>query len=277
MSRRAAIVGDIHGCLAEAEQLLEELRRRGLRYEDELILLGDLVDKGPDALGVVQFFGRQRELGQRTVLLLGNHEQRHARWRAAVRREAAGGKANTMKDEGGVLQGLNDALTDADEAFLDSATLWHEIPWAGALVVHAGLLPEMLPDPSNLPDLGALDGLSRKQRERLQRVVRLRYWRPSAAERGFVPMGSEAPGDTYWAELYDGRFGHIYFGHEPFVDADGPVAFPHATALDLGAVHGNRLAAMLLEGDARVPVVVRASREWHVSRGGGVGGAGGGA
>ena len=31
-------------------------------------------------------------------------------------------------------------------------------------------------------------------------------------------LGDEAPTDPYWAEVYDGRFGHVVFGHEAFDD-----------------------------------------------------------
>ncbi len=260
MPPRAAIIGDIHGCLAEARQMLTELRHRGLRRSDELILLGDLVDKGPDPAGVVRFFREERDAGQQTVLILGNHEEKHARWRAAVQRERDGGAPNGIGDGSGELAELTAQLDGDDVAFLDSAMLWHRLEWANALVVHAGVLPELLPSPDALPGLEPLATLPRKQRERIERVIRLRYWRPSAGSGGFVPMGGEQPGDRYWAELYDGRFGHVYFGHEPFAKAEDVVRFPHATALDLGVVHGNRLAAVVLEGRGVASVVVPAGR-----------------
>lgn len=63
----------------------------------------------------------------------------------------------------------------------------------------------------------------------------------------FLPLGAQEADDPYWADLYDGRWGHVYFGHNPFSDRDRPVEFDHATALDLGAVYGNRLAAAVLQ------------------------------
>ena len=63
----------------------------------------------------------------------------------------------------------------------------------------------------------------------------------------FLQLGAQKPDDPYWADLYDGRWGHAYFGHNPFGDREAPVCFPHATGLDLGAVYGNRLAAVVLE------------------------------
>ena len=47
---------------------------------------------------------------------------------------------------------------------------------------------------------------------------------------------------------YDGRFGHVFFGHNPYPDEPKPVRFAHATGIDLGAVFGGRLAAAVLSG-----------------------------
>ena len=79
----------------------------------------------------------------------------------------------------------------------------------------------------------------------------------------FLRLREITPGDPNWAELYDGRFGHIYFGHQPFIGRTEPVRFPHATALDLGLVYGGALCAVVLEGSREVDVVVvEAEREY---------------
>ena len=68
MKGRLIAVGDIHGCHAEFEELLERL---ALREHDRLVLLGDLVNRGPDSRRVIQLARRHA-----TVALLGNHELR---------------------------------------------------------------------------------------------------------------------------------------------------------------------------------------------------------
>ena len=58
--RRRLFLGDVQGCRAELERLLEELR-----YDpaaDELYPVGDLVNRGPDSLGSLRLL---RELGSR--------------------------------------------------------------------------------------------------------------------------------------------------------------------------------------------------------------------
>jgi len=69
---RLLAVGDIHGCLDPLERLLDEVRPTA---RDQLVFLGDYIDRGPDSCGVVECLLRlQRRLPQ-TVFLKGNHEQ----------------------------------------------------------------------------------------------------------------------------------------------------------------------------------------------------------
>ncbi|MDQ3366549.1 MAG: metallophosphoesterase [Myxococcota bacterium] len=69
---RTLIVGDIHGCYQELLQLLDVA---GLRDDDVLISVGDVVDRGPEPLAVIELF-RSRP---RSLVLMGNHERKHVR------------------------------------------------------------------------------------------------------------------------------------------------------------------------------------------------------
>ena len=46
---RTIIVGDIHGCMLELKSLLSAVKLSTL--SDRLILLGDIIDRGPDSCG----------------------------------------------------------------------------------------------------------------------------------------------------------------------------------------------------------------------------------
>ncbi|MBV9122077.1 MAG: metallophosphoesterase [Planctomycetes bacterium] len=66
------VIGDIHACY---EELLDLLELAGLGEEDEILAVGDLVDRGPDNQGVLDFFRRR----PRASSILGNHERKHLR------------------------------------------------------------------------------------------------------------------------------------------------------------------------------------------------------
>jgi serine/threonine protein phosphatase 1 len=68
------VVGDIHGRRAQLAALLDALPRAA--DSDTLIFLGDLIDRGPDAPGVVtDVLALRRENPERVITLRGNHEQ----------------------------------------------------------------------------------------------------------------------------------------------------------------------------------------------------------
>lgn len=73
MAHRTFAVGDIHGDLAHLDALLSILPP--LDEQDTLVFLGDYVDRGPDAAGVIsRVRGLEESPGPRVVCLRGNHE-----------------------------------------------------------------------------------------------------------------------------------------------------------------------------------------------------------
>ena len=67
-------IGDIHGCLTELRQLLEEKLR--ISEGDEIYFVGDLVTKGSDNLGVVEYLQSLKSQGFNISAVMGNHEWR---------------------------------------------------------------------------------------------------------------------------------------------------------------------------------------------------------
>lgn len=75
---RAYAIGDVHGRLDLLRDLLEAIRqdngRRG-PARTYIIFLGDLVDRGPDSRGVVEYLLANPPDFARSVFLKGNHEE----------------------------------------------------------------------------------------------------------------------------------------------------------------------------------------------------------
>lgn len=64
------IVSDIHGCLRNFNEVLENFKPE----TEQLILLGDYVDRGTDSLGVLKKVINLKKLYPSTIILMGNHE-----------------------------------------------------------------------------------------------------------------------------------------------------------------------------------------------------------
>ncbi len=65
-------ITDIHGCSRTFGRLLSRI---GLQKTDELFLLGDYIDRGPDSYGVMALIWRIVHKGYLVTCLRGNHEQ----------------------------------------------------------------------------------------------------------------------------------------------------------------------------------------------------------
>jgi serine/threonine protein phosphatase 1 len=73
--RRIFAVGDIHGCRQKLDLLLDKLDWNP-ENEEELVFLGDYIDRGPDSFGVVEtVLSLKQEYPRLVTTLKGNHEQ----------------------------------------------------------------------------------------------------------------------------------------------------------------------------------------------------------
>ena len=119
---RTVIVGDVHGCAGELEALLEKVKF--VKGTDRLVMVGDLVVRGPDPHGTLALVKR---MGGRAVR--GNHEEKLLGWR------------KRHKPLGPDHQRTAHVLTDAEWRMLEEMPLWLDLPQHGARVVHAGVIP----------------------------------------------------------------------------------------------------------------------------------------
>jgi len=76
MARRI-FIGDIHG---ESDQLLSLLYQLNIQESDEIIFLGDYIDKGKDTLGVLNILKILNQELPSTRFLWGNHDLMFYEW-----------------------------------------------------------------------------------------------------------------------------------------------------------------------------------------------------
>lgn len=123
MNGRIIAIGDIHGCHAEFAELLERVE---LTKDDQLILVGDLVNRGPDSCKVIDIAREHRALS-----LLGNHELRLLNFRKS-------------KDTAFLKETDEDTykkLRPEDWTYLEEMPLTHHVEELNTVFVHGGFLP----------------------------------------------------------------------------------------------------------------------------------------
>lgn len=129
---RRLVVPDIHGCAATFNALLESIE---LGPSDQLFILGDLINRGPDSLAVLDLVLGLLDMGLHVYPLRGNHEEMLmvADWRGpealAALVAAQPAMANLINKKGRVRKRIR--------KWLPHWPLY--ITTEGFLLVHAGL------------------------------------------------------------------------------------------------------------------------------------------
>lgn len=125
---------DVHGCALTLKALVQE--QLELKKEDELYILGDLVNKGPDSKGVIDYIMQLQKDGYQVKCLRGNHDQ------MLLNAYHKGDKATNLTPEEKELTMTSFGISDYDELpkkyykFIDSLPYYLELP--DYFLVHAG-------------------------------------------------------------------------------------------------------------------------------------------
>jgi hypothetical protein len=125
---RTIVIGDVHGCFAELDDLLLLLK---VKPSDHIYFVGDLVGRGPDSRAVL---ARVRQLT--AVVVQGNHERRllEVHQSSITGRRARLGPAHRK---------LLLSLTPEDWQTLTSMPLYVDLPQHELYIVHAGVDPRL--------------------------------------------------------------------------------------------------------------------------------------
>ena len=189
---RTIVVGDVHGCLQELEDLV-----RLLEYhpgKDRLVLMGDLVDRGPAPVECVRWAMKNKITSVR-----GNHEAKLVDFRRKEAIAVAGGPANSMQRPFPDRLAEWMAFSEAELVWMENMPLWVDLG-GGWTAVHAGFEPKPMPE------------------QKADRVMRVRYVDEKTGE--FVGM-KRVPIEEVEAEAKPAR---------PHISGNRPMT-PEALAL----------------------------------------------
>jgi len=214
MQGRIIAIGDIHGCHAEFSELLQRL---DLKKEDQLILLGDLINRGPDSCKVIDIARENRALS-----LLGNHELRLLNFR----------KSNDTA-----------FLKESDEetfrklrpehwSYLEQMPLTHHIAELNTVFVHGGFLPD---EPW--------------QKQPASVVTRIQVIDADGRPR----KRADSPDSPVWADLWNGPPCVVY-GHTPRAEV---YKLKWSVGIDTACAMGGSLTAYILPEKRFVQVKAR--------------------
>ncbi len=132
---RLLAIGDIHGCLDQLKALIKQVTPT---VDDQVIFLGDYVDRGPASASVIDYlieFGRTLP---ETVFLRGNHEQMFSEYLEGHDPDAflMNGGLNTLNSYRDSEQW---PVPSSHRDFLTELSNYHETQ--EHIFVHAGLRP----------------------------------------------------------------------------------------------------------------------------------------
>ena len=177
MSRFIAI-GDVHGCYAELEKLLEQIKPTD---QDKLLFLGDLVNRGPDSKRVLQIARHYK-----AISLLGNHEWRLLSWYRLRDKNLLKSYDRTTIE----------MLDEDDWNYLAHMPLWHYEKEYDTVFVHGGFLPNQS-----------------WRTQTVSIVTEIQVITPD----GKPARRSQSPGSPIWAEQWKGP-PFVVYGHIPRAD-----------------------------------------------------------
>jgi bis(5'-nucleosyl)-tetraphosphatase (symmetrical) len=226
--KNVLVIGDVHGCFDE----LLELHRKAVDCNDGkpfqyVILVGDLVNKGPHSAKVVGHGRMSESEGWRTVR--GNHE--NGALKAALSDESRRQQAKYQW-----IMDQKQPLSDEDVEWMSDLPYTIRIPGRllgqelDVIIVHAGLIPGKPLEQQSAADMTNLRDV-KLEKEEMESSV-------------YYTMADKTTGDEShpWASLWRGPE-HVIFGHDA---KRGLQEHECATGLDTGACYGKMLTGLIL-------------------------------
>lgn len=247
--KRLIFIGDIHGCMAELEALLAKVRYTS--EKDHIVAVGDMINKGPKSLEVIDFL-----MSESASCVRGNHEDRIL----LIANDITGNALKAQTASTNPTAETEAAKQSRMERALAKSLSQRQLDWLNAcpiilkvgelgshgeiVVVHGGLVPGI-----NLEDQDPVSVMN-------MRIVDLTNHVPSqkASQEGSVPWADfwnkyqklmPAPKFILGSKHNSHNFKHttVVYGHDA---KRGMQIDTYTKGLDSGCVKGGKLTAWVV-------------------------------
>ena len=218
------IIGDIHGCYNELIQLIEKLQykwnKEGKLYHEEsrkIVFLGDLTDRGPNSLGVIDLIYDLVEIQKSAYYTPGNHCNKLYRYFLGRKVQISHGLETTVEEYLSSSPSRQQEIKMKFMRLYENAPLYLQLDNGNLVVAHAGIK----------------ESLIGKYNDRVKTFV---LYGDITGEKH--PDGSPVRRD--WASEYTGKK-LIVYGHTPVKEVR---KINNTYNIDTGAVFGGKLSAL---------------------------------
>ncbi|QDP39802.1 bis(5'-nucleosyl)-tetraphosphatase PrpE [Radiobacillus deserti] len=226
------IIGDIHGCIDELVELFQEL---GYQWEQSFpvhpdgrlpIFLGDLTDRGPNSIGVIDLV-YQMVVNDKAKYVPGNHCNKLYRFFLGNKVKEQHGLETTTAEYRQLDSKRQKEIQHHFMTLYEKAPLYLELPEVNAVVAHAGIREDLIGQSGKKVQTFVLYGDITGETHNDGRPVR-----------------------RDWAQHYTGNRWIVY-GHTP---VRTPRKVNKTINIDTGCVFGNELTAFRLPEESLVSV-----------------------
>jgi protein phosphatase len=215
------LIGDVHGCREELEELLDKLgyawREDRPKHPDgrTLVFLGDLTDRGPDSVGTVYLVHRLWRAGV-ALIAPGNHDDKLLRYLRGHHVQLRHGIETTVAEFRALTPTEQQHFRATLEAMFGEAVPYLVLDQGRLVVAHGGIRADMIGD-------------------RSRRTIDFVLYGDTTGRT--TPEG--LPERRDWAASYRGE-PLVVYGHTPVPQA---VLRNNTINIDTGCVFGGKLTA----------------------------------
>jgi protein phosphatase len=217
------IIGDIHGCYAEFQQLTIQLGydwESGIPIHPEgrmLAFVGDLTDRGPESLKVAGIVWELVMKSKTGYYVPGNHCNKLYRYLLGNKVQTTHGLETTVAEYLSLDSKQKNAFRQSFLELCDSSPLYHVLDQGRLIIAHAGIREDYIGKNNSKVKTFVLYGDITGQTN---------------------PDGTPVRRD--WAKNYNGK-AVIVYGHTPVKE---PRVVNNTYNIDTGVVFGGRLTAL---------------------------------